>query len=278
MKEPFAARSGRKLLAAVFMGWTLFPIYWMLTMAIRSKGELFGTLRLLPMSFSLEHFADLFKTKAFDVAILNSLQVTMVSLLLSLLFGMSCAYILARARFHFRMKGAMLFWVLLLRILPPIAFALPLYILMADAGLLSSKIPLILSHMLISIPFIVWFMITFFEALPIEVEESAAVDGASEHQLFSRIVLPQVLPGLTAVSILSFMTSWNEYLYAAIFVQSPSQFTIPLALSTLNSEQELTQWGNIAAGGIISLVPITIFVLFAQNFLIVGLSGGAVKE
>jgi ABC-type glycerol-3-phosphate transport system permease component len=278
VKETFAARSGRKLLAAIFMGWTLFPIYWMLAMAIRSKGELFGTLRLLPMSFSLEHFADLFKTKAFDVAILNSLQVTMISLLLSLLFGMSCAYILARARFHFRMKGAMLFWVLLLRILPPIAFALPLYIIMADAGLLSSKIPLILSHMLISIPFIVWFMITFFEVLPIEVEESAAVDGASEHQLFSRIVLPQVLPGLTAVSILSFMTSWNEYLYAAIFVQSPSQFTIPLALSTLNSEQELTQWGNIAAGGIISLVPITIFVLFAQNFLIVGLSGGAVKE
>lgn len=260
------------------MGWTLFPIYWMASLAIRSKEELFSSLGLLPMSFSLEHFADLFKTKAFDVAILNSLQVTMISLLLSLLFGMSCAYILARARFRFRLKGAMLFWVLLLRILPPIAFALPLYILMADAGLLASKIPLILSHLLINIPFIVWFMITFFEALPIEVEESAAVDGAGEHQLFSRIVLPQVLPGLTAVSILSFMTSWNEYLYAAIFVQSPSQFTIPLALSTLNSEQELTQWGNIASGGMISLVPISLFVLFAQNFLIVGLSGGAVKE
>ena len=278
MRETFAAKGGRKLLAALFMGWTLFPIYWMASLAIRSKEELFSSLGLLPHSFSLEHFADLFKTKAFDVAILNSLQVTVISLLLSLLFGMSCAYILARARFRFRLKGAMLFWVLLLRILPPIAFALPLYILMADAGLLSSKIPLILSHLLINIPFIVWFMITFFEALPIEVEESAAVDGASEHQLFSRIVLPQVLPGLTAVSILSFMTSWNEYLYAAIFVQSPSQFTIPLALSTLNSEQELTQWGNIAAGGMISLVPITLFVLFAQNFLIVGLSGGAVKE
>lgn len=278
MRETFAARSGRRLLAALFMMWTLFPIYWMLSLAIRSKGELFGTLGLLPGSFSLEHFADLFKTKAFDVAILNSLQVTTISLLLSLLFGMSCAYILARARFRFRMKGAMLFWVLLLRILPPIAFALPLYILMADAGLLSTKIPLILSHLLINIPFIVWFMITFFEALPPEVEESAAVDGATEHQLFSLIVLPQVLPGLTAVSILSFMTSWNEYLYAAIFVQSPSQFTIPLAISTLNSEQELTQWGNIAAGGMISLVPITLFVLFAQNFLIVGLSGGAVKE
>lgn len=278
MREPLIKKSIRKLIVALFMLWTLFPVYWMLSLAIRGGDELFGVLSLFPRTFSLEHFFDLFKTKSFDVAILNSLQVTFISLTLALLFGMSCAYILARARFRFKIKGAMLFWVLLLRILPPIAFALPLYILMSDAGLLSTKLPLILSHLLINIPFIIWFMITFFEALPIEVEESASVDGATEHQLFSRIVLPQVLPGLTAVSILSFMTSWNEYLYAAIFVQSPSQFTIPLALSTLNSEQELTQWGNIAAGGVLSLIPIALFVLFAQNFLIVGLSGGAVKE
>lgn len=278
MREPLIKKSIRKLIVALFMLWTLFPVYWMLSLAIRGGDELFGVLSLFPRTFSLEHFVDLFKTKSFDVAILNSLQVTFISLTLALLFGMSCAYILARARFRFKIKGAMLFWVLLLRILPPIAFALPLYILMSDAGLLSTKLPLILSHLLINIPFIIWFMITFFEALPIEVEESASVDGATEHQLFSRIVLPQVLPGLTAVSILSFMTSWNEYLYAAIFVQSPSQFTIPLALSTLNSEQELTQWGNIAAGGVLSLIPIALFVLFAQNFLIVGLSGGAVKE
>jgi len=271
-------RAFKHLIIAVFLVWTLFPIYWMFSLAIREKGELFGALSLFPQSFSFEHFVDLFRTKAFGQSIVNSLTITLSSLALSLAFGLCCAYILARARFRFRMKGAMLFWVLLLRILPPIAFALPLYILFSDAGLLSTKIPLILSHLLINIPFIIWFMITFFEALPVEVEESAAVDGASEHQLFLRIVIPQVLPGLTAVAILSFMTSWNEYLYSAIFVQSPRQFTIPLTLSTLNSEQELTQWGNVAAGGVLSLVPIAIFVTFAQNFLIAGLSGGAVKE
>lgn len=278
MRAALPKRTAKYLILSLFLLWTLFPIYWMFSLAIREKGELFGALNLLPQSFSFEHFADLFNTKAFGLSILNSLTVTLISLSLALIFGLCCAYILARARFRFKLKGAMLFWVLLLRILPPIAFALPLYILMSDAGLLSTKIPLILSHLLINIPFIVWFMITFFEALPVEVEESAAVDGASEHQLFSRIVLPQVLPGLTAVAILSFMTSWNEYLYSAIFVQSPQNFTIPLTLSTLNSEQELTQWGNIAAGGVLSLVPIALFVLFAQNFLIAGLSGGAVKE
>ena len=278
MKQPLPKRILKIVLIAFLLVWTLFPIYWMLSLSIRSGSELTGALSLFPHSFSLEHFQDLFENKNFGTSIKNSLIVTLVSLSLSLVFGLACAYILARARFKFKLKGPMLFWALLLRVLPPIAFALPLYIMMNDIGILATKIPLILSHMLINIPFIVWFMITFFESLPLEVEESAAVDGASENQLFIRIVLPQVLPGITAVGILSFMTSWNEYLYGVIFVQSPSQFTIPLTLATLNSEQELAQWGNIAAGGVLSLVPIAIFVIIAQNFLIAGLSSGAVKE
>ncbi len=278
MKQPLPKRILKIVLIAFLLVWTLFPIYWMLSLSIRSGSELTGALSLFPHSFSLEHFQDLFENKNFGTSIKNSLIVTLVSLSLSLIFGLTCAYILARARFKFKLKGPMLFWALLLRVLPPIAFALPLYIMMNDIGILATKIPLILSHMLINIPFIVWFMITFFESLPLEVEESAAVDGASENQLFTRIVLPQVLPGITAVGILSFMTSWNEYLYGVIFVQSPSQFTIPLTLATLNSEQELAQWGNIAAGGVLSLVPIAIFVIIAQNFLIAGLSSGAVKE
>ena len=103
-------------------------------------------------------------------------------------------------------------------------------------------------------------------------------DFNGEWQMFTKIVLPQVLPGLTAVGILSFMTSWNEYLYGVIFVQDPQNFTIPLLLSTMNSEQELTQWGMVASGGVISLIPVLFFVIFAQNFLISGLSSGAVKE
>ncbi len=262
----------------ILLGWVLFPIYWMLSLSIRSSQELTSVLSILPQSFSVSHFVELFVKKDFMVAVMNSLQVTLISLSISLVFGLACSYILARARFRFGMKAPLLFSILLIRVLPPIAFALPLYIMMNNLGILSTKIPIILSHMLITIPFIVWFMISFFDSLPIEIEESARIDGASELQLFFLIVLPQVLPGITAVSILSFMTSWNEYLYGVIFVQSPSQFTIPLSLATLNSEQELAQWGNIASGGVISLIPIAIFVMIAQNFLIQGLSSGAVKE
>ena len=268
----------RSICIIVLLGWTLFPVYWMLSLSIRVDKELISSLSLIPKSFTLDHFISLFEKNDFSVAVMNSLQVTIISLIFSLFFGLACAYILARARFRYKLKGSMLFWVLLVRIIPPIAFALPLYIMMNNLGILNSKIPLILSHILINIPFIIWFMISFFAGLPEEIEESAEIDGATEFQLFIKIVLPLVLPGITAVAILSFMTSWNEYLYGVIFVQSPSNFTIPLSLATLNSEQELAQWGSIAAGGIVSLIPIAIFVIFAQNFLIQGLSSGAVKE
>jgi ABC-type glycerol-3-phosphate transport system permease component len=214
----------------------------------------------------------------FTSSLINSLFVTFASLVLALAIGLSCSYILARTRYRLGYKGSLMFWVLLVRILPPIAFALPLYIMMTRLGLLGTYFPLIFAHILINLPFIIWFMISFFESLSIEVEESAKLDGATELQLFIHIVLPLVMPGITAGAILSFMTSWNEYLYGAIFVQSPSRFTIPLMLATLNSEQELAQWGNIAAGGVISMIPIILFVVFAQNFLIKGLSSGAVKE
>ena len=278
MKQSKRSITIKAVLIFLLMIWTLFPIYWMLSLAVRVDKELISSLSLIPKSFTLDHFVSLFEKNNFSVAVINSLQITIISLIFSLFFGLACAYILARQRFKYKLKGTTLFWVLLVRIIPPISFALPLYIMMNNLGILNSKIPLILSHILINIPFIIWFMISFFANLSKEIEESASIDGATEFQTFTRIVLPLMLPGITAVAILSFMTSWNEYLYGVIFVQSPSSFTIPLSLATLNSEQELAQWGRIAAGGIVSLVPIALFVIFAQNFLIQGLSSGAVKE
>lgn len=268
----------RVLFTVIILVWTIFPIYWMVSLSIRDNAELLTSLPLFPKTFTEKHFTQLFKRNNFATAISNSLQVTFISLFFSLAFGLSCSFILARARYRYKLRGPMLFWILLIRIIPPIAFALPLYIMMNRMGLMLTKIPIILAHILVNIPFIIWFMMSFFSGLPEEVEESAEIDGASDLQLFIQIVLPLVLPGITAVGILSFMTSWNEYIYGVIFVQSPSQFTIPLSLSTLNSEQELAQWGSIAAGGIISLIPVALFVIFAQNFLIQGLSSGAVKE
>lgn len=267
----FAACAGMLLVA-------LFPIYWLVAMAIRPTEEMKGHIPLLPQSLTMEHFAQLFTKEGFGQAIVNSLQTTFGSLVISLAVGICAAYVLSRRRFHFGIKRPMTYWVLLVRVLPPVAFTIPLYIMFNKVGILNTKLPVMLACVLINVPLIIWFLISFFQDLPEEVEESAKVDGATEWQLFCRIVLPLVAPGIAAVAMLSFMYAWNEYTYTVIFTRSPANNTVPLALSLLNTEDSLTNFGLVAAGGVISVIPITLFVIFAQNYLISGLSSGAVKE
>ena len=273
-----AAGVAKVLAGAVLLVVALFPIYWLVAMSIRETGEMQGQIPLLPQSLTFEHFANLFLNEGFGQATLNSLQTTLSSLVLSLIVGVCAAYVIARRRFQFKLKKPLTYWILLVRVLPPVAFTIPLYTMFSKIGLLNTKIPVTLACVLINVPLIIWFFISFFQDLPEEIEESARVDGATEMQMFLKIVLPLVAPGIAAVAMLSFMYAWNEYTYTVIFTRNPDNYTVPLALSLLNSEDNLTSFGLVAAGGVVSVIPITLFVIFAQNYLISGLSSGAVKE
>ena len=273
-----AAGVAKVLAGAVLLVVALFPIYWLVAMSIRETGEMQGQIPLLPQSLTFEHFANLFLNEGFGQATPNSLQTTLGSLVLSLIVGVCAAYVIARRRFQFKLKKPLTYWILLVRVLPPVAFTIPLYTMFSKIGLLNTKIPVTLACVLINVPLIIWFLISFFQDLPEEIEESARVDGATEMQMFLKIVLPLVAPGIAAVAMLSFMYAWNEYTYTVIFTRSPDNYTVPLALSLLNSEDNLTSFGLVAAGGVVSVIPITLFVIFAQNYLISGLSSGAVKE
>lgn len=265
------------IFAALLLFIAMFPIYWLIAMAIRETEEMRGHIPVLPQSFTLTHFAQLFAEKGFGTALVNSLQTTFGSLLVSLIVGVTCSYILARSRFRFGLKKPLTYWVLLVRVLPPIAFTIPLYVMFNKFGILNTRIPVLLACVLINVPLIIWFLVSFFRDLPEEIEESAKIDGAGEWQMFTKIVLPLVAPGIAAVAMLSFMYAWNEYTYTVIFTRSPANGTVPLALALLNTEDALTNFGLVAAGGVISVIPITLFVIFAQNYLISGLSSGAVK-
>lgn len=269
---------GKSVVAFILLFSSIFPVYWLVAMAIRSTDEMKGRISVIPGSLTFQHFISLFEDKGFGTALRNSFQTAFASLIISLLIGLFAAYILARRRFKLSIKQPLSFWVLLVRVLPPIAFTIPLYIMFSNMGVLNSRIPTILACVLINIPFIIWFMISFFSDLPVSVEESASIDGASEWQLFRKIVLPLVLPGIAAVAMLSFMYAWNEYTYSVIFVQSPDNYTVPLALAVLNTEDNLTNFGLVAAGGVVSVIPVILFVIFAQDYLVSGLSSGAVKE
>lgn len=257
---------------------TIFPIYWMASISIREVDEISGGhISLIPSTFTTRHFQTLFQGKNFGLSLQNSVIVTLISLVISLAFGICCAYVLARSRFRFRGKVTLSYWVLLVRVLPPITFAIPLYIMFSKLNLLNSLVPETCACIFINIPLIIWFLISSFQEVPLEIEESAKIDGATEWQLFRRIIMPLVLPGLAAVAMLSFVYSWNEYTYGVIFVQSPSNYTVPLSLAILNTEDNVAQYGVTAAGSIVSIIPMAIFVIFAQKYLISGLSSGSVK-
>lgn len=277
-KKHLSKRVFKLIMGVIVAVVTLFPIYWLVAMSIRPTDEMKGLISLFPKTFTIEHFIQLFTEKGFDVALINSIEVTFISVFVSLVCGLCAAYVLTRQRFKFGIKKPLNTWVLIVRILPPVAFTIPLYTMFNKLDVLNTKAPATLACILINIPFIIWFMVTFFRGLPEDIEKSARVDGASEWQLFTKIVLPLVAPGIAAVAMLSFMYAWNEYTYSIIFVQSPANYTIPLKLATLNSEDNLTNFGLVAAGGVISTVPIVMFIAFAQNYLISGLSSGAVKE
>ena len=278
MKKSYLMTALKGIVGVLIVFLVLFPIYWLILMSIRPMSEMSGRISLIPGSITLEHFIKLFTEEGFDVALKNSLINSTISLVLSLATGLCTAYILARARFHFGLKKTMTKWILLVRVLPPVAFVIPLYTLFTKLGIIGTRLPIILACILINIPLIIWFMITFFQDLPGEVEESAKIDGATEWQLFWKIVLPLVLPGIAAVVMLSFMYAWNEYTYSVILTRSPENYTIPLMLSVLNTEDNVTNFGLVSAGGLTSFLPILLFVIFAQNYLISGLSSGAVKE
>ena len=246
---------------------TLFPIYWLIIMAIRPTAETSAGAGLFPQQLTISHFTELFTQKSFGTA-----------LVLSLALGLTTAYVLSRKRFRFRLRLPVTGWVLLIRVLPPVAFVIPLYTLFTRMGVMGTRLPIILACMLVNIPLVIWFMVSFFEELPEEVEESGKIDGATEWQLFTRLVLPLVLPGIAAIAMLSFLYAWNEYTYSVILTRSPSNYTIPLALAVLNTEDNVTNFGLVAAGGVSSFIPVAVFVIFAQNYLISGLSSGAVKE
>ena len=266
------------IILAIVLFLTLFPICWLVKTSISPTEDIQSGMIFHITNINFAHYKQLFVEKGFDTALKNSLINAFSALVLSLSFGLATAYILARKRFRFGMRKPITFWIFLVRILPPVAFVVPLYTLFVKLGLMGGRMPVILSCILINLPLIIWFMASFFEELPEAIEEGGKIDGANEWQLFSKVVLPLVLPGIAAIAMLSFMYAWNEYTYSVILTRSPENYTIPLALSVLNTEDNVTNFGLVSAGGVISFIPIFIFVVFAQNYLISGLSSGAVKE
>ncbi len=210
----------------------------------------------------------------FVTAFVNSLVVSFGAVLLSLCVGVPTAY--ALARFPFRGRSLLFLSLLIMRMLPPIAVLVPMYVLFNKAGLVNTRFSVVLAYTTFSLPLVVWIMRGFFEELPMELEESAWIDGATRWQTFARVVLPLVRPEIVAAAILSLVLAWNDFLFAAVLTNSATR-TLPVLMAAYSGGDTGIDWGSMTASGMLVVLPVIVFSLFAQRHLITGLSSGAVK-
>ncbi len=221
----------------------------------------------------LGNYRDIFKTSSLARYMLNSLIVASVNTAVSLALGSMAAYGLAR----FRFKGSenLSFWILSIRMMPPVASIIPIYIIMKKMHLLDTPWALVIIYLTFNLPFVVWMMKGFFEDIPREIEESALIDGCSEFEVFRKMAIPLVAPGLAATAILIFIFSWNEFLFALILTGTRA-VTLPVGIIGFMKETGIN-WGYMTAGGILALVPVIIFTVLVQKHLVKGLTLGAIK-
>ena len=222
---------------------------------------------------TLKNYVDILNTSPLIGYAFNSLIVAGLNTLLCLIVGSMAAYGLAR--FKFRGADNIAFWILSIRMMPPVAAIIPIYILMKSLRLLDTPWCLVITYLTFNLPFVVWMMKGFFEEIPREIEESALIDGCSDFSVFFRIALPLVAPGLAATAILVFIFSWNEFLFALILTGTKA-VTLPVGIIGYMKETGIN-WGYMTAGGMLALIPVIVFMLLVQKHLVKGLTLGALK-
>ncbi|RSM70505.1 carbohydrate ABC transporter permease [Kibdelosporangium aridum] len=252
-----------------------FPTYWLFTTALKTPGEVLSPrYDLIPLSITFENFATALAKPGFTTFLTNSLIVTLGAVLTALIAGVLAAVPLARMKFRGR-KG-FLFLVLIAQLAPIEALLIPLYLLMRDAGLLNQLPSLLFVYMALTLPFTCWMLYGFVNGIPIELEEAAMIDGCGRWEAFRRVTLPLLGPGLVATSVFSFITAWNEFLFALVLMRDQDKQTIPVWLSTFRTAFAV-DWGGIMAASVLYAVPALIFFLIVQRKLVSGLTAGAVK-
>ncbi len=251
----------------------LLPAYWMMSTAIDPAAAFRGS-NVLPQGFTLDHFREVLGRAGFGRFMRNSLIVAAITVALSALLALLAATAVARFRFKFR--TAILVMILIAQMVPLEALVIPLFLQARNLQMLNSLLGLSIVYLAFSIPFAVWMLRGFVAAVPIEVEEAAYVDGASWWRMFWSVLFPLVAPGLVATSVFSFITAWNEFIFALTFLQDDSKFTVAIGLQRFFG-QNTADWGPIMAASTLITLPVIIFFVAVQRSLVSGLSAGAVK-
>ncbi|MFC2476245.1 MAG: carbohydrate ABC transporter permease [Catonella sp.] len=253
----------------------IFPLIWILISSIKSKGELTGNpTAFLPKQITFEYFRHVIFDLGFIVNIRNSVLISLCTTLIAIVIASLAAY--GIVRFFPKVGNTMSKVLVTTYIFPPILLAIPYSIVMAKMGLTNTRVGLIIVYLSFSIPYAVWLLVGFFKTVPIGIEEAAKIDGANKIQVFAKVVVPLVAPGIVATAIYTFINAWNEFLYSLILMNDTSKMTVAVALRSLNGS-EILDWGDMMAASTLVVIPSIIFFCLIQNKISGGLSEGAVK-
>jgi N,N'-diacetylchitobiose transport system permease protein len=261
---------------------TLFPIFWMISTAFKPSGELYSlTPHPVPLHPTLRNFSEVMNGHAaglgisFWVFARNSLLVTVVTVVVASIVSLLAA--VAVARFRFRFRVTFLIMLLIVQMLPAQAMVIPLFIDFRGIGLLDSLFGLILIYAAQALPISIWLLRNFVAAVPRDLEEAAAIDGAGPLRVFWRILFPLVAPGLVATSIFAFITAWNEFIFALTFLGTDQgKYTLPIYVQYFFG-RGTADWGGIMAASTLYTIPVVVFFLIVQRRMVGGLVAGAVK-
>ncbi len=266
------------VLLGIFLIFTLFPIYWLINTSFMME-EHFPPL-FIPPSFNLDNFKAMLGGAGEGYGglkiILDSAIISIFSTLLSVFLGSLAAYGFSRFKKHPIGNKNILFWILTTRMLPPVAIVVPLFLLFKRLYLIDTYQGLIITYLIFNLPFVIWLMKKFFDDVPIELEEAAIIDGCSRFRVFYAISIPLVKPGIVAVTLFSWVFSWNEFLFALLLTRTvvrPFPPMIPLMAATDN-----IRWSWIAALSVIAAIPVIGVIILLRKYLVRGLSLGAIKQ
>jgi multiple sugar transport system permease protein len=264
-------RIGLGLAVVVIVSPAILFFLWMLSLSL--KPEIDNTSYppvLIPSTIAWDNYTKVFSENAFGLYFANSLVVTGLSTLIALMVGIPAAYGVARAK-----ATGLAVVALIARMTPGLSYLIPLFLLFQWLGLMGTLWPQVITHLVITVPIVIWVMVGFFETLPLELEEAARIDGASRWQVFRSVALPLARPGITVALILAFIFSWNNFVFGIVLAGRTTR-TLPVAVyNSLTFEQ--VSWGPLSAAALIVTLPVLLLTVLAQKQIVAGLTTGAVK-
>lgn len=261
--------------AAVLLILTAFPFFWMVSTSFKPLREIFvSPPNFLPMNFTLANFVQLFEQTRFLTYFRNSVFVSTLTVIFTMAIATAGAYSLTRYKFYGREKIASL--ILFTYMFAPIMIIIPFYVLIKKIGIANTHLALIMAYTAFCLPFSLWLLRAFFQSIPLVLEEAALVDGATRLRAVVHVILPLALPGIIATGIFTFILAWNDYIFVRILITSDNLKTLSVGIADLYNATVI-DWGMIMSGGMLITIPVLVFFIFIQRYLIAGWGAGAVK-